>query len=50
MKKKYEKPVTDINHFDIEYGILVASPTSGEDLNKRSYGDEEGEDAGSFWK
>lgn len=45
MKKKYLEPEVAIEFVAMEENIL----SNGENLNKRTYGEEEGEDADNFW-
>ncbi len=45
MKKAYKSPEVDIDLLRYEQNIL----SNGENLNKRTYGDEEGEDVENFW-
>lgn len=49
MKKVYLVPELNVLSLSVNRRILTVSSTSGEDLNVRSFGEEEGEDVGTFW-
>ena len=49
MKKYYEKP--ELLEFTLAFeNNLLRVSNNGEDLNRRSYGSEQGENANDFWR